>query len=140
MILFLHIFSTAIMTGIIWFVQIIHYPLFAFVKDANFSSYEREHIRLTKYLIMPAMTVELISAIILVFESQPDIQTFYSLNFVLLILIWVSTFFIQVPLHSKLTGLKDDITIRRLVNTNWIRTALWSFRLVLLIALLTNIL
>ncbi len=140
MIIFLHILSTAIMTGIIWFVQIIHYPLFSFVKDANFISYEREHIRLTKYLIMPAMAIELVSAFALVFISRPEVQLFYSINLVLLLLIWVSTFFIQVPLHSKLTQLKDDSAIKRLVNSNWIRTALWSFRLVLLIAILTNIL
>lgn len=120
------------MFGVVWFVQIIHYPLFAMVDDENFSVYEKEHVRLTAYLIMPAMLIELTSGIFLLFNSSELLNNYFWVNIALLAGIWLSTFFVQVPLHSKLTNQKSNSQIKRLVNTNWVRTALWSLRLVLL--------
>ena len=39
-----------------------------------------------------------------------------------------STAFLQVPLHKKLTEGLDLAVVRRLVNTNWLRTAVWTIR------------
>lgn len=132
MILFAHLLATAVMFGIIWFVQIIHYPLMAMVKEENFSFYEKEHVRLTAFLIMPAMLIELISAILLLFISPEVLDFFFWINIALLSGIWLSTFLIQVPLHSKLSDKKGDSDIIKLVNSNWIRTTLWTARLILL--------
>lgn len=134
-ILFAHLFSTAIMLGIVWFVQVIHYPLFAMVDAEGFSFYEREHVRRTKYLIMPAMLIELLTAVVLFMLTQEN-QLIYLTNLAALLLIWFSTFFVQVPLHGRLSTNKNEVNIRKLVNSNWIRTALWSFRMVLLIWLI----
>lgn len=46
----------------------------------------------------------------------------------LVILLWLTTFFISVPCHSQLSEGKDDRVIERLIGTNWIRTFLWSFK------------
>jgi hypothetical protein len=43
-------------------------------------------------------------------------------------MIWASTIFLQVPCHNRLLSGFDLDTYRRLVNTNWIRTLLWSLR------------
>lgn len=40
--------------------------------------------------------------------------------------IWGCTFFLSVPLHAVLGKGKDAAVIRRLVNTNWPRTVLWT--------------
>ena len=45
--------------------------------------------------------------------------------------VWLSTAFVQVPLHGKLAVRRDLAVASRLVNTNWIRTAAWSLRSVL---------
>lgn len=131
--IFIHLLTTAVMFGIVWFVQIIHYPLFAFVDDGNFAVFEKEHIRLTKFLIMPAMLIELATAVLLVIYSTEMQMPFLWTNLLLLGIIWASTMFIQVPLHSALTGNKDEKSIRKLVSSNWIRTAAWTIRLVLLL-------
>ena len=135
LILLFHILSTAIMCGVVWFVQMIHYPLFAFVEGDNFAKFEKEHIRLTKFLIMPAMLVEIATAIILIFDTPLSLNYSY-INLFVLGLIWISTFFIQVPLHSKLSSAKNESIIKRLIATNWIRTILWTGRLVLLLSVL----
>ena len=43
--------------------------------------------------------------------------------------IWASTFFLQVPCHLRLSAGWDAATHRLLVQSNWIRTVLWSVRL-----------
>ena len=42
--LLVHVVATLVMTGLIWFVQIVHYPLMAKVGRADFAEYERLHI------------------------------------------------------------------------------------------------
>lgn len=131
--LFLHLLSTALMCGIVWFVQVIHYPLFSFVDDKGFSSYEQEHVRRTKYLIMPLMLIELATALIMM---QYFSGIIYWANLMMLGLIWVSTFFVQVPLHGKLSASKNNENINKLVLSNWIRTIFWTTRTILLIAII----
>ncbi len=50
------------------------------------------------------------------------------LGFYLVLLIWISTFLLSVPNHAKLAKGKDDTHINRLINTNWIRTVLWTVK------------
>ena len=40
--------ASLFMTGVIWFVQIVHYPLFANVSRSAFAEYERRHANLTE--------------------------------------------------------------------------------------------
>ena len=46
----------------------------------------------------------------------------------LLVVIWLSTFLLQVPRHRTLESGFDISVHRRLVGTNWIRTFAWSLR------------
>jgi hypothetical protein len=46
----------------------------------------------------------------------------------LLIVVWVSTFTLQVPAHRALLQGWSEPVHRRLVLTNWIRTAAWTLR------------
>ena len=50
-----------------------------------------------------------------------------------LIFIWLVTFFISVPQHNILSHGYNQIALDTLIRTNWIRTILWSLRLILLI-------
>jgi hypothetical protein len=63
-----------------------------------------------------------------------QVQNFYTTScFIMVIGIWLSTFALQVPAHEKLILKKDDQQIQKLVKTNWIRTILWSLKLVILL-------
>ena len=57
-------------------------------------------------------------------------------NAVLLAIIWGSTFVLQSPLHRSLASGVAAGSVERLVSTNWIRTASWSVRSVLLLLVL----
>ena len=141
LVLMLQITSTLLMTGIIWFVQIVHYPLFARVGGSGFAAYEAEHATRTGWVVGPLMCIELATAALFLFARfRPGSVSAASAwaGMVLVLLIWTSTAFIQVPLHNKLSSGADAAVIARLVGTNWIRTIAWTFRSVLVLTWLAG--
>lgn len=62
--------STWFMTGLIWFVQVVHYPLYDRVGSAEFQVYERDHCALTTLVVAPMMVAELLSGVMLL-VSRP---------------------------------------------------------------------
>ncbi|HMP88619.1 MAG TPA: hypothetical protein PJ991_00375 [Kiritimatiellia bacterium] len=128
----LHLSATAYMTGIIWFVQLIHYPWFHDIPVNRFVAYHHKYTRIMGYVVGPAMLIELITGILLLFALPMILGAF---NVGLLVIIWVSTFTIQIPCHHQLSrGYNLDVH-QRLVQFNWIRTFAWSIRLVSLVAI-----
>ena len=133
----IHAATTFMMTGIIWFVKVVHYPLFHKVGQDNFSEYETHHTRLTGWVVGPLMIAELLTAALLFFWGPPDVPFSLLLaGVVLLTVIWGSTALLQVPLHGKLILGFDVDVIQKLVNSNWIRTIAWSLRALLIIIMM----
>ena len=129
LILLAQVFSTLSMVGLIWFVQIVHYPLFESVGCERFADYERYHQQRTTMVVAPLMLLEVLTAILLIFwrpEGVADWLTWAGVG--LLAAIWLSTFFWQVPLHERLAVAFAPTAHRRLVQSNWLRTAAWTFR------------
>lgn len=117
------------MVGLIWFVQIVHYPLFDHVSPNLSPSYEIAHIWRTIELVGPMMALEGITGFFLLWYRPGGV----SLPLVwsglgLLCVIWLSSFVLQVPLHDLLSEGFDAAAHRHLVLTNWIRTVAWSLR------------
>lgn len=125
-ILLVNLASTLFMTGVIWFVQVVHYPLFNRVGTETFTTYEAMHATLTTLVVFPAMMIELLSAALLLLNYKDDWRLWAGLF--LLIVIWISTMFIQVPKHNELSVGFNATVHASLVATNWIRTIAWSIR------------
>ena len=123
------------MTGVIWFVQIVHYPLFAKVAAERFVEYERDHANRTGYVVGPVMVAELAGSAGLAYVS---FSRFTMTALALTIVIWVSTFAVQVPCHNRLARGYNAQIQQRLVATNWIRTVCWTARSALLLVLLVR--
>jgi uncharacterized membrane protein len=125
----IHAAATWFMTGVIWFVQIVHYPLFSSIDPAKFPEYEKAHQRLTTYVVLPAMVVEA-GAAMLIAVRRPDIIEAWIpwAGLVLLAVIWLSTFLSQVPQHEKLARGFDHTAHALLVSSNWVRTVAWTGR------------
>ena len=135
-ILLVHAAATLFMTGLIWFVQVVHYPLFAHVGREALSDYARRHARLTTFIVAPAMSIELLSAVAVVALRPGDVPWWLGgIGGGLLAAIWLSTAFLQVPLHGSLQR-NDAAAIRKLVASNWLRTSAWSARAIVALALL----
>jgi hypothetical protein len=138
--LIVHAVSTLMMTGLIWVIQLVHYPLFARVGEADFVGYGRAHTRRITWLVAPLMGLEGLSGVgLLLVIGDPTLRTLAFFGTVLLALIWLSTAFLQVPCHEKLGKGFDVAIVRRLVTTNWIRTIGWSLRGAIAITLLLNV-
>lgn len=126
----LHVWVSLYLFGLIWFVQIVHYPLFQKVPANHFVRYEQTHTRRTSWITAPVMLVELATAILLMYFHQ---NTFFGLNLLGVAALWLSTFFVQVPLHNRLLKSYHPAAIKKLVQTNWIRTLIWTIRAIVLI-------
>jgi hypothetical protein len=130
----LNLAATLYMVGVIWFVQIVHYPLFGRVGEASFRAYASEHSRLTTYVVGPPMLAEAGTALLLVPLRPPGVPLWAALLGLALVgVIWTSTALLQVPRHSAFASGFDRSAWRGLVATNWVRTAAWSARGVLVL-------
>ena len=128
----LHAFSTMYMTGLIWFVQVVHYPLMARVGQSESTEYEREHTRLTGYVVGPPMLIEGISAALLLAVHPQLAWTWLAwLGAALLAINTISTAAIQIPCHNALQQGFSTSTHQLLVRSNWIRTVAWTARAVI---------
>jgi len=125
----LHLLITFGLLILIWIVQILHYPSFYFYDENKFSKAMLFHQRAISYVTLPLMVSELI-LVTLIFSNSPNF--FHLLSIIIVGIIWLSTFLIQVPLHKKLLLSKDNRLIKKLINTNWIRTGAWSIKFILL--------
>jgi hypothetical protein len=128
---FLNVISAFLLTGVIWTIQIVHYPSFHYIDKMSFTNFHHFHERRISIIVMPLMLIELTTSTVLYINNMSSIV--FALNLLIVVLIWCSTFFIQVPIHSILSQKKDKKLIEKLVNTNWIRTFLWSMRMLLII-------
>jgi len=117
------------MVGVIWFVQIVHYPLFALVGRDGFARYETAHQTMTTWVVAPLMLIELASAFWLALRVINPVRPAEAWVGLLLVAVaWVSTFLLQVTLHDKLARGFDVTSAERLVTTNWVRTVAWTLR------------
>ena len=132
----LHTFSTVAMAGLIWFVQVVHYPLMARVGSEAFATYEAEHVRRTTWVVAPLMLVELATALWLVLVlAAPGHGWVPAVGVLLLAVIWGSTVVIQVPIHRRLQEGFERAALTRLERTNWVRTLGWTLRAILAVYL-----
>jgi hypothetical protein len=125
----LNLLSTWYMVGLIWMVQIVHYNLMDRVGREQFVRYETDHARLITPIVLIPMLIEISSAFGLLLLMPPNFPGWAAwAGFVMVIAIWISTAFIQVPYHRTLMTGFTTAAYRGLVGSNWIRTVLWTMR------------
>ena len=117
--------SSFYMLGAIWLIQLVHYPSFLLVAPERFQAFHTMHTGRMGLLVGPMMILELASSILLLITED---NIWSVSNLLLVVGIWVSTFAVSVPLHNKLVlGFNQEV-IQQLIQTNWIRTLLWTMK------------
>ncbi len=116
------------MAGLIWFVQLIHYPLLSFVGPHEFRAYEVEHVRRSGFVQAPLMALELASALLSPRCDRSRSARSPSSRGCSCSSSSGATFLVQVPLHRRLERGHDPGALALLVRTNWVRTACWTAR------------
>ena len=141
-VLVIHAAATWAMTGLIWFIQLVHYPAYRQFGPENFASFQLRSPARTGLIVGPLMFTELGTAAWLLWQRPAGVAPGWLwMGAALIAVCWASTVLLQVPIHLRLTLRRDDKTVERLIRTNWLRTIAWSIRAVLvatwLLALLT---
>ncbi|TGD78439.1 hypothetical protein [Hymenobacter wooponensis] len=127
------------LTGVIWTVQLVHYPSFAQAARDTFPTFHQQHSSRISWVVMAPMVVELGLAGWLAWQGRALGQgVWWALG--LVVLIWPATFFISVPFHNRLAQGYDYVAIDGLVRTNWVRTLAWTARMGVLGSLLWKML
>ena len=121
------------MTGVIWVIQLVHYPIFDSidrgVDDELWRRFGDRHRRSISFVVGPFMLAEGLTGLWLVADPPGDIaRTLPLVALVLMAVAYGTTAFISVPLHERLTDRFEPDAHHRLVTTNWIRTAAWTAR------------
>jgi len=130
----LHVAATLMMAGLIWLIQLVHYPLFSQVGEQAFQGYHAAHNQGISPIIGPLMLIELAGALMLCVRRPPTIPLWAAWGGLALVLMaWITTALASVPAHGILAAGFDEDAHRALVNTNWLRTVAWSARGVLVL-------
>jgi hypothetical protein len=107
----------------------VHYPLFSFVQRDTFVAFEAEHgLRISSIVLLP-MLAELVLSGLFLGSKLGGMPAFIPwLAGALVGLIWLSTFFVQVPQHNLLASGYDQAAHQWLVSSNWSRTVAWTLK------------
>ncbi len=132
LVFFANLLATWYLVGLIWVIQLVHYPLMRYAAGNDFVAFELAHTQRMGYVVMAPMLIELGTAALLV-AMRPAAMPWWAaaVGLGLVLLAWAVTFAISVPLHNILGQGWDAVAHERLVVTNWLRTVAWSARGVL---------
>ena len=124
----IHIVSTSVMVGVIWIMQLVHYPSFSFISIEDYKSFQEFHMKRISLVVIPAMIIELTSGILIFWFHQTN-NIFFNISLFFLFLIWFLTAILFSKMHQKLTLGYQISIVTKLVNLNWLRTLSWTLRL-----------
>lgn len=104
--------------------QIIIYPSFAHISVSRFKNWHRRYTGLISFFVVPLMFGQ-VGLHVLQWTSPANWM--WTVNAVLILAAWISTFALSVPCHHHLANVGHaPHVIRRLVRTNWIRMLAWT--------------
>jgi hypothetical protein len=128
-VLLINLLSTWTMVGVIWFVQVVHYPLLAVVPVESAASVAIEHQRRTGWVVGAPMALEGVTTLALLVLVPEGVAWFVPwLAGIPLAVALGATIFLSVPRHERMAREPDAQVGKELVSTNWVRTIAWTLR------------
>ncbi len=127
----MHLALASLMVGVIWVIQLVHYPSFRFTDREKYVSFQIFHMRKISFIVMPVMVLEFLSGLLLVLYHSNH-ESLLRISFILLLIIWLVTALFFAQIHQKLSKGYDETLVRKLVSFNWIRTLLWTMRTIII--------
>lgn len=129
---FIQLVCNSYLVSLVFMTQFITYPTLLNIDKDKFSDYHRKYVNNISFIVAPVMLIELLTLFLIAYFSK-DFLIIKSL--ILLLVIWLTTFFIMIPSHNRISKSFNIKEIKSLINYNWIRTILWSFKLLVIIFL-----
>lgn len=120
---------TAILVGLTWTIERVHYPLFAEVGAIHFPAYHASHTARMGTIAAPLMVAEAVLALLVVLRPSVTTSPLLAWSGLILVgLVWLVTFAWAVPLHGRLSAGFDEELHRSLCLSHFIRSLLWTAR------------
>ena len=129
---FIQIVCNSYLVSLVFMTQFITYPTFLYIDKDKFSEYHRKYVNNISFIVAPVMLIELLTLSLIAYFSS---EFLIIKSLILLLVIWLTTFFIMIPSHNRISKSFNKKEIISLINYNWVRTILWSFKLLLIIFL-----
>lgn len=119
-----HLAATAYLAGLVWVVQLVVYPAFRVVGPTDrWADYHARHTVAISWAVGPAWLAQAVTVVALLVTDPSPLVLLAAL---LAAATFAVTAAVSVPLHARLGRAYDDQVARRLVRTNWARTAAWT--------------
>ena len=134
-----HLTSTLVLVGVIWTVQVVHYPLMALVGEDRFVAYAAAHSPRMAAVVMVPWTVQGVTTLGFLVMRPAGVPMGLVLAAAAAAAVPVIvTVVASVPAHLALGSGFDPSVHRRLVRTNWIRTIAWTTHAPIAVAILLS--
>lgn len=118
--------STWAMVGLIWLIQLVHYPLMVHVNQ-GFQAFHGAHSSRIALIVGPLMGIEALTSLVLTARRPEGIPDWVAWCGVILVGVsWAATALFSIPMHMRLSSGTDQKALDMLVATNWIRTVAWT--------------
>ena len=118
------------MIGVILMTQLITYPSFLKIDKNDFVSFHKKYVRNISFIAVPIMILELLTLVYMNFYIN---NLLFMKSLLVLIVIWLVTFIIIVPIHNRLSKRLEIDNIVSLIRYNWIRTVLWTSKIFIIL-------
>lgn len=125
--------------GFVWLVQVVAWPLFAYVGQNEFNAYHQAWWRGIRYILFVPTGLILAGAILLLHWAPAGVpHSILWTALAIYILIYVLTAVWWGPQQAKLTR-TDTPQFALVINTHWVRTALVTgYAVLMLVALISR--
>ena len=125
-----HAAASMFMVGLIWTIHYVHYPLFAYVGESTYASFQAVHVeRIGRLLFVPWLTegFTLIGILVLAFlGGHKTLRVPAVLNSAAMAVVLVISGFWSAPAHGKLADGFDKAVHDELMTVNLIRSLAWT--------------
>lgn len=118
-----HAIAVLLLTGIIWTIQLVHYPGFPDIEKRRWPDYHKRHKRHMPFIVLPPMLAEIGTSGWLVWT---DLNALHAAFLALALFTWVITALLFIPLHQRITFRPTERNLARLTGLNWLRTLAWT--------------
>lgn len=131
--LIIQLISSGAILGVLWYLQLVHYPLLKKVKD-NFTAYETLSVRKILFFMTPWIILDVLVNVILALNlSSGFAGIIMGIILALSIFTWLMTFFFQIDIQQELLSGFSLKSLKSVIRSSLIRTIIWSFKVALLV-------
>jgi len=117
---------TALMVGMIWTVQLLHYELFPLVGTDAWDAYESAHVDRIGTILFGPWLVEGLCVLVLLLARPRNLRILAFVGAFLMLCILVDTAAFSAPAHGRLLERWDRATYDDLMVVNLVRAWLWT--------------